>query len=143
MYQLAYQRSIHGIGMMNTQAIANTSVRHNTSSPLALKMTSRRVPEMLRQIQRVQAVATQAQPMIVMNESKDRSLKLAYDLAPWIKLASGAYQICSYDEAGELVSTQENAKLRSEFVRVWAGQCDASVHNGFLRRPKFGIIADS
>src|SRR5205085_3014695 len=43
--------------------------------------------------------------MIVMNESKDRSLKLAYDLAPWIKLASGAYQVRSYDEAGELVST--------------------------------------
>ena len=54
--------------MMNPQAIANTMVRHNTSKPLALKTISRRVPEMLRQIQRIQAVATQAQPMIVMKE---------------------------------------------------------------------------
>ena len=42
--------------MMNPQAIANTMVRHNTSRPLALKTISRRVPEMLRQIQRIQAV---------------------------------------------------------------------------------------
>ena len=55
--------------MMKAQAIANTSVRHSTSSQVALKITSRRVPLMLRQIQRVQAVTTQAQPMMVKNEA--------------------------------------------------------------------------
>ena len=54
--------------MMNAQPIAKTSVRHNTSRPLALKMISRRVPSMLRNIQRVHAVVTHAQPMMVMNE---------------------------------------------------------------------------
>ena len=55
--------------MMKTQAIANTMVRHSTSSPDAMKMTSRRVPSMLRQIQRIQAVTTQAQPTMVMKET--------------------------------------------------------------------------
>ena len=67
-YQRAYQRSTHGIGMMNTQPITNTRVRHSTSRPVALKMISRWVPSMLRQIQRIQAVMTQAQPMMVMKE---------------------------------------------------------------------------
>ncbi len=49
----------------------NTSVRQSTSSPDALKMISRRVPLMLRQIHRIQAVITQAQPMMVM---KDRNI---------------------------------------------------------------------
>ena len=58
--------------MMKTQPIANTIVRHSTSSPVALKTISRRVPVMLRQIQRIQAVVTQAQPMMVMNETYSR-----------------------------------------------------------------------
>ena len=60
--------------MMNMQPIANTIVRHSTSSPEALKTISRRVPSILRQIQRVQAVATQAQPMMVMNETIEQDL---------------------------------------------------------------------
>ena len=55
--------------MMKMQAITNTMVRHSTSSPDAVKMTSRRVPSMLRQIQRIQAVTTQAQPTMVMKET--------------------------------------------------------------------------
>ena len=55
--------------MMKMQAITNTRVRHNTSSPDAVKMTSRCVPSMLRQIQRIQAVTTQAQPTMVMKET--------------------------------------------------------------------------
>ncbi len=51
---------------------------------------------------------------IVMNESKERVFKLAYDLAPWIESASGAGEIRVYDESGELVSTEGNAKARSE-----------------------------
>ena len=69
MYHLAYQRSIHGMGMMKAQANANTIVRHNTSRPDAMKMTSRCVPAMLRQFQRIQAVVTHAQPMMVMKET--------------------------------------------------------------------------
>src|SRR5882762_938840 len=60
MNQLPYQRSTQGIGIRNPQPIANTMVRHSTSSPDALKVTSRRVPSMLRQIQRIHAVITQA-----------------------------------------------------------------------------------
>ena len=63
----ALQRYTHGIGMMKTQPITTTIVRHRNSSPVPMKMTSRRVPSMLRQIQRIQAV-TQAQPMMVMME---------------------------------------------------------------------------
>src|SRR5262249_57356627 len=72
-YHRVYQRRTHGIGIMKELANANTIVRHSTSSPLALKTTSRRVPLILRQIQRVQAVATHAQPMIVMKETTSRS----------------------------------------------------------------------
>ena len=49
-------------------------VRHSTSSPEPMKMISRRVPSMLRQIQRIQAVVTQAQPMMVMNETVQQDL---------------------------------------------------------------------
>ena len=41
--------------MMKMQAITATMVRHNNSRPLPMKMTSRRVPWMLRQTHRIQA----------------------------------------------------------------------------------------
>ena len=42
--------------MMKTQPIAATMARHSNSSPLPMKRTSRRVPWMFRQNQRIQAV---------------------------------------------------------------------------------------
>src|SRR6266436_7518783 len=68
-YHWVYQRNIHGIGIRNMQATANTIVRHNTSRPEALNTISRRVPLTLRQFQRIQAVMTQAQPTMVMKET--------------------------------------------------------------------------
>ena len=41
-------------------------------SPLPLNTISRRVPSMLRQIQRIMAAMTQAQPMMVMTERRSR-----------------------------------------------------------------------
>ena len=41
--------------MMKPQPIATTMVRHRIPRPLPLKTISRRVPLMLRQIQRIQA----------------------------------------------------------------------------------------
>src|SRR3569833_2922491 len=69
MYHCEYQRSSHGIGMMNAQPKPNARVRHIICRPLAVNTTSRRVPAMLRQIQRIHAVSTQAQPMIVIPET--------------------------------------------------------------------------
>ncbi len=60
--------------MMKAAADHDTIVRHRTSSPVPLKTTSRRVPLMLRQIQRIQAAMTQAQPMMVMNETDSQQL---------------------------------------------------------------------
>ena len=50
------------------QPNATTRVRHSISRPDALKTISRRVPLTFRQIHRIQAVVTQAQPMMVMTE---------------------------------------------------------------------------
>ena len=47
----------------------NTTVRHSTCHPVPLNTTSRRVPPMLRQIHRIHAVMTHAQPMMVMTET--------------------------------------------------------------------------
>ena len=57
------------MGIIKMQPIPNTIVSHNTSSPDAVKMTSRCVPSMLRQAQRIQAVTTQAQPIMVMKDT--------------------------------------------------------------------------
>ena len=53
---------------MKQQASANTRVRHSISSPDALNTISRCVPLTLRQIHRIQAVVTHAQPTMVMAE---------------------------------------------------------------------------
>ena len=66
--QRLYQRSTHGIGISKAQPIPSTIVRHKISSPVPLKITSRRVPLMFRQIHLVHAAMTQAQPMMVMTE---------------------------------------------------------------------------
>ena len=55
--------------MMKAQPMPSTSVRHSISNPVALNTISRCVPPILRQIQRIQAVITQAQPTMVMTES--------------------------------------------------------------------------
>ena len=68
-YQRAYQRNTHGIG--NDEDAADRShdgSPQNLQARLPMKMTSRRVPLILRQIQRIQAVITQAQPTMVMME---------------------------------------------------------------------------
>ena len=54
--------------MIRMQPNAKTIVRHNTCQPLALNTMLRRIPAMLRHIQRIHAVITHAQPMIVMAE---------------------------------------------------------------------------
>src|SRR5205814_7472738 len=72
-YHWVYQRSTHGIGIRNAHPIANSSVRHNISRPLALNMISRCVPATLRQFHRIQAVMTQAQPTMVMAERYSRT----------------------------------------------------------------------
>src|SRR5689334_8860146 len=74
-YQFAYQRSTHGIGMIRMLSRLHTMVRQSTSSPDPVKTTSRCVPAMLLQIHRNQAVVTQAQPMIVMTESISNTLQ--------------------------------------------------------------------
>ena len=56
------------MGINNAHPTINTRVRHSTSNPVALKTISRRVPLTLLQFQRIQAVITQAQPMMVMKE---------------------------------------------------------------------------
>src|SRR4029077_20267606 len=52
--------------------------------------------------------------MIVMNESKDRVIKLAYDMAPSINPASNSCEMRVYNDSGELVSSEGDAKVRSE-----------------------------
>ena len=54
--------------MMEPASQGEQEVRHSISNPVALKTISRRVPEMFLQFQRIQAVITQAQPMMVMME---------------------------------------------------------------------------
>lgn len=71
-YQRAYQPMTHGIGMINTEPMENTSVRHSVSSPVALNEMARRVPAMLAQVHRIQAVSTHAQPMMVMKDSASK-----------------------------------------------------------------------
>src|SRR3981081_3736790 len=72
-YQLAYHRKIHGIGMIKTVQRLKTAVRHSTCHPLALNTISRLVPAMLRDIHRIQAVVTHAQPTMVMKERSNRT----------------------------------------------------------------------
>ena len=55
--------------MMSTTPRPNNSVRHSTCHPLAMNVTSRRVPAMLRQTHRMNAVITHAQPTMVMMET--------------------------------------------------------------------------
>src|ERR1700751_2776726 len=50
------QRTTHGIGMMKLDAIAVTIARHRYCRPVPLNTTSRLVPWMLRQNQRIIAV---------------------------------------------------------------------------------------
>ena len=87
-YQLHVPANTHGIGMMKAQAIANTIVRQRIPRPVPLKTISRRVPSIFRQIQRICAAATQAQPMMVMREtptagsSRDRPITMPMKLSP-------------------------------------------------------------
>ena len=55
--------------------MANNRVRHSTPNPVALKTISRRVPLTFRQFHRIQAVITQAQPMMVMTEMYIRTFQ--------------------------------------------------------------------
>src|SRR3984957_7288156 len=66
------QRTTQGIGMMKAHPKKTTTARQRYSRPVALKTISRRVPSMLRQIQRVCAVYTHAQPMMVMTDRAPR-----------------------------------------------------------------------
>ena len=66
--QRVYHRITHGIGIENPQPRANSRVRHSIPNPVALNATSRRVPLTLRQIHRIHAVMTHAQPMMVMTD---------------------------------------------------------------------------
>src|SRR6185503_15817162 len=54
--------------MMKLLTSATTMDRQSTCRPLPLKTIARRVPWILRQYQRICAVRTQAQPMIVMQQ---------------------------------------------------------------------------
>lgn len=92
--------------MSSAQPMANTSVRHSTSSPLALKTISRRVPWMLRQIQRIQAVATQAQPMSVMKEMANRICQPFADI--------GAFHAAILDYWREVAAEQVIAAVEAE-----------------------------
>jgi hypothetical protein len=59
--------------MMKNEVMPKTKVRHNTSQPVAVNRISRCVPTMLRQIQRIIAVSTQAQPTMLMKATRTKS----------------------------------------------------------------------
>src|SRR5665213_506632 len=68
-----YQLIIHGIGMIKQHASTNASIRHSTPQPVPMKLTCLDEPSTCRQIQRVMAVMTQAQPMMVISEIQPSS----------------------------------------------------------------------
>lgn len=68
--QRVYHRITHGTGIKNPQPRTNSRVRHSIPSPVASNATLRRVPLTLRQIHRIHAVMTHAQPTIVITDKE-------------------------------------------------------------------------
>ena len=67
--QRVYQRKVHGIGTMKIHATVNSTERHNSPQPLAVNCNECPPPSTRRHIQRVHAVHTQAQPMMLNTET--------------------------------------------------------------------------
>src|ERR1700691_5765876 len=67
--QRMYQRKVHGIGTMKMHDRPNSTARHNSPQPLAVNTNACAPPSIRRHIQRVQAVHTQAQPMMLNTET--------------------------------------------------------------------------
>lgn len=66
--------------------------------------------------------------MIVLNETGERAIALKYNLMPWLKSASGKYEMRAYDIDGKLIETKDISGRTKTLTTGKLGNLDIAVY---------------